>query len=104
MGPLIAAMPRTQYNGAFSSVVDPSTSKLIGCDSEDAEILARQMSARLSQRLGIAIFVSCSFAGAPAFACEGLDESMLQHRAGALAEREIYRILRLKQLASKIVS
>jgi Proteasome assembly chaperone 4 len=96
MGPLIVAMPRTRYQG-FEAIGD-STSKLIGCESEDDEMMARQMSSRLSQRLGIPIFVSCSFAGASPLACEGVDEGMIRHRAAAWAEREIYRLLKEKNL------
>ena len=100
MGPLISAMPRTRYAGAFSDPnanTDPSTSKLLGSNEEDDEMLARQMASRLTQRLGMAIFVSCSFAAAPAM--DGESGSLIQHRAAALAEREIYRILRSKQEA-----
>ena len=98
MGPLISAMPRTRYSG---SEVDPSTSKLIGCESEDDEMIARQMSARLSQRLGVAIFISCNFDGAPVMAKEGVDEKMIKHRAAALAERELHAILKQKIDANK---
>ena len=76
--------------------MDPSTTKLIGCENQDDEIIARQMGSRLSKRLGIAIFVSCSFEGSPAIAKDGVDEKMIQHRAAALAEREVYRILKEK--------
>jgi hypothetical protein len=93
MGPLIVAMPRTKYQGAFCEA-EACTSKLIGCEGEDDEMIARQMSSRLSQRLGMSVLVSCSFAGAPAMAQQGVDAGAIQHRAAALAEREIGRLLR----------
>lgn len=96
MGPLVVAMPRPRYKGSLSISAEPSTSKLIGYDDEGDEMVARQMSSRLSQRLGIAIFVSCSFTGAPAMATDGVDQSIVQHRAAAFAEREVYRILNKK--------
>jgi hypothetical protein len=98
MGPLIVAMPRTKYKGAFSSDRDTSSSKLIGGESEDDEMIGRQMAGRLSQRLGISVFVSMSFANQPNMASQGVDEGMIQHRAAALAEREIWRLLRDKKL------
>jgi hypothetical protein len=101
MGPLIVAMPRTKYAGAFcdSSAGEASTSKLIGSDAggEDDEMIGRQMAARLSQRSGLSVLVSCSFGGAPpAMAQQGVDPAgvgAIQHRAAALAEREIGRLL-----------
>lgn len=92
MGPLIVAMPRTKYSGAFGDQ-EPSTSKLIGTESEDDEMIGRQMASRLSQRTGYSVLVSCSFAGAPEMAKQGVDPSSIQHRAAALAEREIGRLL-----------
>jgi hypothetical protein len=114
MGPLLVAMPRTQYRGAFSDSTEASTSKLIGggdggagdghegmttstSDAAGTEMMARQMAARLAQRLGVSVFVSCSLTeGAPATATEGVDREMIQHRAAALAEREIGRLLQDK--------
>ena len=93
-------MPRTNYKGAFASEsgVDPSTSKLVGSESEEDEMIARQMGSRLTKRLGIAIFISCSLeVGAPAVARDGVDEKLIQHRAAAIGEREIYRILKEKE-------
>jgi hypothetical protein len=94
MGPLIVAMPRTKYQGAFSSVADASSSKLISSDNEEEETIARQMGCRLSQKLGVPVFVSCSFARAPAMAIDGVDQTMIQHKAAALAERKISLLLR----------
>lgn len=94
LGPLYVAMPRTQYKGAFHSGNEAPTSKLIGSPKEGEEMLARQMSSRLSHRLGFSILVSCCLANAPSNV--GVDENLIQHRAAALAEREIYRILKEK--------
>jgi len=96
MGPLLVAMPRTNYRGAFSESGEASSSKLVGGDDEDEEMTARQMASRLSTRLGIPVFVSCSFDGAPQMAREGVDRATVQHRAAAQAEREIARILQEK--------
>lgn len=93
MGPLVVAMPRTKYSGAFSSDSETANSKLVGGDDEDAEMVARQMASRLSQKHGIPVFVSCSFRDAPSIASDGTDPSTIQHRAAAIAEREISRIL-----------
>lgn len=57
-------------------------------------MLARQMASRLSQKLGVAVFVSCSLEGTPTLASEGSDEGMMQQRASVLAEREIFRLLK----------
>jgi hypothetical protein len=95
MGPLVVAMPRTNYRGAFSSPTDVPSSKLIGDEAEDVEMIARQMASRLSQRLGVPIFVCCSFADTPSI-LDGIDLGMVQQRAAALAERQIWRILEKK--------
>jgi hypothetical protein len=103
MGPLIVAMPRMAYRGAFADS-EPSTSKLIGSsdaavdsqagdNSDDADMIGRQMASRLSQRAACPVLVSCSFAGAPAMARQGVDQGTIQQRAAALAEREIGRLL-----------
>lgn len=96
MGPLVVAMPRSKYQGAFSDNVEVSTSKLVGSENEDYEEIARQMASRLTKKLGIAIFASCNFEGGPQVAVEGIDQGMVIHRAAALAEREIARILKEK--------
>lgn len=116
MGPLFVAMPRTNYRGAFSNDAGgPSTSsspngaaaaaassKLIGGDDEEEEMTARQISSRISQKLGIPIFVSCCFSSGsggnavPQLASEGIDQNMVQQRAAAIAEKEICRILQEK--------
>ena len=83
-----------------------ATSKLIGSDNEDEETIARQMATRLTHRLGMSVMISCSLlannsgdGGSSNSLCmlaQGVDMDMLQHKAAALAEREVYRILRAK--------
>ena len=92
----MVAMPRSNYKGAFSAPKDVPTSKLIGDQAEDSEMMARQMASRLSQRLGIPVFVSCSFANTPSSFVEGVDEGMVQQRAAALAERQVWQMLKEK--------
>lgn len=107
MGPLVVSMPRTDYRGAFSSDGgsgsassggSAATSKLVGCSDDEEEMTARQMSSRLSTRLRIPVFVSCSLdaSTAPQMAIEGIDQGMVQQRAAALAEKEVYQILSRK--------
>lgn len=99
MGPLVVAMPRTKYQGAFSTSSEASTSKLISSnDGIQSELIASQTADRLSQRLGMAVFVSCSLEDTPIVAgCDGIiEQQMLRSRAGALAEREVGRLLQEK--------
>jgi len=114
MGPLFVAMPRTKYSGAFSSADDGNAaapaSKLIGCDDEDDEAIARHMSSRLSKRLQMPVYVSCCLSeNMPSSDGSGLDffddqigggggGAATQRRASALAEKEICRILLLKKI------
>lgn len=95
MGPFVVAMPRSSYQGAFSA--DGPTSKLIGAASGDiqSEMIACHMAERLSNRLQMAVFVSCSLEDPPSLmGCDGtMERHMLRSRAGALAEREVFRRL-----------
>lgn len=95
MGPLMVSMPRTQYAGAFS--METASSKLIGSGSEESEATARHLASRLSQKLGVAVFVSCSFEekslSSHGLELDVLEHNTLQQRAVALAEREILRLL-----------
>jgi Proteasome assembly chaperone 4 len=112
MGPLVVAMPRTQYKGAFGTGAnEPSCSQLIGSTSSEDQMLANQMASRLSARSGMAIYVSCQLSnstdgggsglvGSAGGALDdadmwtsGLDSDMISHRAAALAEKEIWKIL-----------
>ena len=120
MGPLVVAMPRTSYRGAVgntscggSSSKEPSTSTLIGSDTTEDSLLASQMSSRLSLKSGRAVLVSCQLlqqqhhqlqlqqemAGMGMGIADdndwsaGLNHDMISHKAAALAEKEIWRIL-----------
>jgi len=96
MGPLVVAMPRTNYQGAFSANEgESSCSQLISGDSED-QLIGWQMASRLTQRVGHPVFVSCSLAADTAGMeglVAGLDRNSLCHRTAALAEREVGRLL-----------
>ena len=96
MGPLIVAMPRTQYQGAFSA--EASSTKLVGSDFEDEEIACRQMASRLSSKLGVSVFCSSSLSNTPGPASQGVDPTMIQNRAAALAEKHVYQLLQGRDL------
>jgi len=111
MGPLVVGMPRMKYKGAFSEEQQASVSKLIGSSSSDDvgdggiqnTRIASQLADRLSQRLQMAIYCSCSLEGSNMPLIPGSDDGvmeqqMLRSRAGALAEKEIGRILEEKLL------
>jgi len=112
MGQLVVAMPRTNYKGAFATgSKEASCSQLVGSSSSEDQMLANQMASRLSSRSGMAIYVSCQLSstntntgssrggsssdGGRDFnqISSGMDLEMLSHRAAALAEKEIWRIL-----------
>lgn len=88
MGPLVVAMPRTRYQ---SHEEQAASSKLIGDENEDTEMIVRQMASRLSRRFQRAVFCAGHLDGGPVV--EGSDPGMLVHRAAAEAEREITRVL-----------
>lgn len=98
MGPFVVAMPRTEYQGAFSAV-KASSSKLISHGGTESgiqnETIAGQMAERLAQRLNIAVYVSCNLDETPSLTgCEGtMERHLLRSRAGALAEKEAGRLL-----------
>lgn len=115
MGQLTVAMPRTNYKGAFGTgAKEVSCSQLIGSASSEDQMLANQMASRLSMRSGMAIFVSCQLASSartnngsgnpgsfdPNGWASGLDSEMISHRAAALAEKEVWRILQDHQRQS----
>jgi hypothetical protein len=110
MGPLVVAMPRTSYRGAFGDSLDArgeaSCSTLIGSETSEDPLLSGQMASRLSMKSGRAVLVSCQLQqpphGAPGTMYSpaadgdwgaGMDQDMMAYRAAALAEREIWRIL-----------
>jgi hypothetical protein len=127
MGPLVISMPRTNYysgsigtdsNSSYTNV-DPACSQLIGGENVDDQMIGWQMASRLSSKLGWPILVACSLAATAASsnvvssargdATVPLEEStnstsegsLLSHKAAAVGEKEIYRILTL--LKSQIV-
>jgi Proteasome assembly chaperone 4 len=122
MGPLVLAMPRTNYQGGFGTAItkgtkEPACSSLIG-GSDDDQLLAHQMASRLSLRSGMAIFVSCQLSSMSSMSTlssfglpihnnlisddhlnfSSLDATtMISQRAAALAEKEIWNILQQQQ-------
>jgi hypothetical protein len=94
MGQLVAAMPRTKYQGAFSGgSIEASCSQLVGGDSDD-QVLASQIASRLSRRLGRPVFVSCQLHNTESQEwMTGLDRDTITQHAAALAERKIWLLL-----------
>jgi hypothetical protein len=97
MGPFMVAMPRTNYTGAFATN-EAATTKLIGGDNEDEELLCRQMASRLSTKLGIAVFCSSALNASIHHSLQGMvvggeDLSLIQHRVAALTEKKVYELL-----------
>ena len=111
MGQLVVAFPPSNYKGAFATgMKDASCSHLIGNSSSEDQMLANQMASRLSSRSKMAIYVSCQLssisnttstvatvAGTTAHGGSGLDSEKLSYRIAALAEKEIWRILKEHQ-------
>lgn len=98
MGQVVVSMPRTNYKGAFGTGSnEPSCSHIIGSASSDDQMLASQMASRLTMRSGKAVFVSCQLSGNGEADgggwTAGMDSEMISHRAAALAEKEVWRIL-----------
>ncbi len=100
MGPMVVAMPRTKYQGAFSSDATSGTScsQLVGGDSCDDQMILHQMASRLSHKLNMPIFVSGDLSSHTHAVLgeellSGLDPSVVAQRAAALAEREVSRIV-----------
>lgn len=101
MGPVVVGMPRTKYQGAFSDGREGTCSSLVGGDSCDDQVLTSQMASRLSQRVGLPIFVSGDLSSNYHVVLgdellSGLDPSLVAQRAAALAEREVGRLLKDK--------
>jgi hypothetical protein len=96
MGPVVVAMPRTNYKGAFSDAHESSSSQLIGGGEED-QMIGGQMASRLSQRLGFPVIVSCSLSSSEGAQMEtlfsGLDRTSVAQRAAALTEKQVARLL-----------
>ena len=98
MGQVVVSMPRTNYKGAFGTgSKEPSCSHIIGSASSEDQMLASQMASRLTTRSGMAIFVSCQLSSGGGGWAAGMDSDMISHRAAALAEKEVWRILQEHQ-------
>ena len=122
MGPLVMAMPRTRYVGAFGGsggTKEPSCSTLIGSEAAEDSLLGSQMASRLSLRSGRAVLVSCQLLQQqqqiqaqqqlqqqlPGMGMgmgdddwsAGMDHDMISHKAAALAEKEIWKILQTEE-------
>jgi hypothetical protein len=101
-GQCLVAMPRTGYKGAFGTgSKEAPCSQLIGSASSDDQMLAAQMASRLSTRSSMAVFVSCQLSSSSGNDADewnaGIDSEVLSHRAAAMAEKEIWRILQTKK-------
>ena len=104
MGPLMVSLPRKSYQGAFAS--DIPSSKLISVSDLESDLMASQMSERLSQQLQMAVLVSCHFddASAPKSAMgtgmndPDVENHMLRRRALTIAEKEICQLIKQHEL------
>ena len=105
MGQVVVSMPRTNYKGAFGKgSTEPSCSQIIGSSNSDDQMLGSQMASRLSIRSGLAVFVSCQLSSSSAggemdgstWGAE-MDGDLVAHRAAALAEKEVWKILQQQQ-------
>lgn len=98
MGQVVVAMPRTNYKGAFGTgAKEPSCSQIVGSASSEDQMLGSQMASRLSTRSGMAVLVSCqlsSIGDNQEAWTSGMNSEMISHRAAALAEKEVWRILK----------
>jgi len=98
MGQVVVSMPRTNYKGAFGTgSKEPSCSQIVGSASSDDQMLASQMASRLTMRCSKAVFVSCQLSGRAdgdgGGWTSGMNSEMISHKAAALAEKEVWRIL-----------
>jgi Proteasome assembly chaperone 4 len=99
MGPLVVSMPQKKYQGAFAADI-PST-KLIGGSDLESDVMASQISERLSQQLQMAILVSCHFDDSRApntsigsGASSDVERQMLRRCAVSIAEQKICALMR----------
>lgn len=95
MGQFLVAMPPKVYKGAFATGGrnNASCSQLIGSASSDDHMLASQMASRLSTRTNKSVLMSCQLSQGDEDFLAGLDKEILSHKAAALAEKEIWRLL-----------
>ena len=94
MGPLVVAMPRTKYQGLGGN--ESACSQLISGENDEEMMMGWQMASRLSKKLGIAIFCSCSFGIIDSGALLQGDNSfdgVETIKAAALAEKEVGNII-----------
>jgi len=110
MGPLMVGMPRTKYQGAFGNTGSTggggygTSSKLVGCDSDEDESTAQAMAARLATKLstttsGVSVLVSCKLRGQIPLGIGGVGSmgdsaQLMEQQAAAHAEKEIHRLLK----------
>jgi hypothetical protein len=107
MGQVVVAMPRTNYKGAFGNEGsnEPSCSQIIGSTNSDDQMLATQMASRLSTRSGLAVFISCQLSSTSSGSGDvdastwgnEMDGDFVAHRAAALAEKEVWRLLQQQE-------
>lgn len=100
MGPLMVAMPRTNYQTGSSSLsvnTEEATSRLIGGEKEEEETLGSQMAARLSKHLQLPVFCSPNLSpkqpGSEFMSSSPIEAVLLHQRIAALVEHEVKRLL-----------
>ena len=98
MGPFTVGVPLKQYQGAFvDNTTSGSSSKLVGSDRTEDEVIAQYMSERLSQKLKQQVFVSCHLQGkAPSPSRDGEKGDTSLMTIAAYAERGLYDFLKDK--------
>jgi len=97
MGPLVVAMPRTNFSGVSRNSVEVPCSQLISGSNDEEMMVGWQMASRLSRKVGWPIFVSCSL-GSDTTGMESGPrindfDGLSAQRAAAFSEREVGKIL-----------
>ena len=95
----MVSIPRKTYQGAFSS--ENPSSKLISASDAECDLMASQLSERISQQVQMAILVSCHFddASAPNTTIgTDVEKYMFLRRTMTIAEKEVCRIIKKHQL------
>lgn len=95
----MVSIPWRTHRGAFAS--ENPSSKLINVSDLESDLLASQMSQRISQQVQMVILVSCHFDDAVApttFIGTDDEHHMLRRRAMTIAEKEICRLITQHQL------
>ena len=100
IGQMVAAFPRSQYQGAFSSSNSGGlTTQLLGGDCQDNQHLVHQMASRLTQQTGQPVLVSSAlFANddndnVPEW-MTGHDRFQTTMRAATVAERHVCHMIK----------